>query len=42
VRALFADGVYFKIKDGSFIPNRQDKVEQIIKARESAGLRERE
>jgi len=42
VRALFADWAYFKIKDGSFIPNSPDKVEQIIKAREAAELRERE
>jgi len=42
VRALFAEGAYFKIKDGSFIPNSPDKVEQIIKAREAAELRERE
>ena len=42
VRALFADGVYFKMKDGFFIPNSPDKVEQIIKAREAAELKERE
>jgi len=42
VRALFTDGTYFKIKDGSFIPNSPDKVEQITKAREAAELRERE
>jgi len=42
VRALFADGAYFKIKDGSFIPNSPYKVEQIIKTREAAELRERE
>ena len=42
VRALFVDGAYFKIKDGSFIPNSPDKVEQIIKAREAVELRERE
>jgi exoribonuclease-2 len=42
VRALFADGTYFKIKDGSFIPNSPEKVEQITKAREAAELRERE
>ncbi|MBW2002471.1 MAG: hypothetical protein JRI30_08160 [Deltaproteobacteria bacterium] len=42
VRALFADGVYFKVKDGSFIPNSPDKVEQAIKAREAAELREQE
>jgi len=42
VRALFADGIYFKIKDGSFTPNSPEKVEQIIKARKAAELRERE
>jgi exoribonuclease-2 len=42
VRTLFTDGAYFKIKDGSFIPNSPDKIEQIIKAREIAELRERE
>jgi len=42
VRALFVDGAYFKIKDGSFIPNSPYKVEQIIKAREAVELRERE
>ena len=42
VRALFADGTYFKIKDGSFIPNSPEKVEQITKSREAAELRERE
>jgi len=42
VRTLFTDSAYFKIKDGSFIPNSPDKIEQIIKAREIAELRERE
>ncbi len=42
VRALFADGVFFKMKDDYFIPNSPDKVEQIRKAREAAELRERE
>ena len=42
VRALFADKVYFKMKDDYFIPNSPDKVEQIRKAREAAELRERE
>jgi exoribonuclease-2 len=42
VRALFADGVYFKVKDGSFIPNSPDKVEQTIKTREAAELIEQE
>ena len=42
VRALFADKVYFKMKDDYLIPNSPDKVEQITKAREAAELRERE
>ncbi len=42
VRALFADKVYFKMKDDYFIPNSPDKVEQIRKTREAAELRERE
>jgi len=42
VRALFADRVYFKMKDDYFIPHSPDKVEQIKKAREAAELRERE
>jgi len=35
VRALFADKIYFKMKDGYFIPNSPDKVEQIRKARDA-------
>jgi exoribonuclease-2 len=42
VRALFADSVYFKMKDDYFIPNTAEKVEQIKKAREAAELRDRE
>jgi exoribonuclease-2 len=42
VRALFADKIYFKMKDGYFIPNSPDKVEQIRKARDATELRERE
>ena len=42
VRALFADGIYFKIKDESFVPNTPEKVEQIIKTREAAEQREQE
>ena len=42
VRALFADRIYFKMKDGHFIPNSPDKVEQIRKARDTAESRERE
>ncbi len=42
VRALFADSLYFKMKDDYFIPNSPEKVEQIKKAREAAELRDRE
>jgi len=42
VRALFADRVYFKLQDNSFIPHSPAKVEQIQKAREAAELRESE
>ncbi len=42
VRALFADRVYFKLKDNRFVPNIPDKVEQIARAIEAAELRERE
>ena len=42
VRALFADKVYFKMKDDYFIPNSPEKVDQIKSAREAAELRERE
>lgn len=42
VRALFADRVYFKLKDNCFFPNSANKVEQIAKAIEAAELREME
>jgi exoribonuclease-2 len=42
VRALFADKIYFKMKDDYFIPNSPEKVQQIKSAREAADLRERE
>jgi len=42
VRTLFADKVYFRMKDGCFTPNTSDKVEQIRKAKEVAESRERE
>jgi exoribonuclease-2 len=42
VRALFADRVYFKLQDNSFIPHSPAKVEQIQNARVAAELRERE
>ena len=40
VRALFEDRLYFKLKDGSFIPNTQERVEQIIAQREEEAKRE--
>jgi len=42
VRALFADSLYFKMRDDYFLPNSPDKVAQIRKARDAAELRERE
>jgi exoribonuclease-2 len=42
VRSLFADRVYFKLKDNYFVPHSPDKVEQITKAKEAAEARERE
>ncbi len=40
VRGLFDDKLYFKIKDGRFIPHREDKVEQILKEREEEEQKE--
>ncbi len=40
VRALFEDHLYFKLKDGQFLPNSEKRVEQIIKEKEEAALRE--
>lgn len=40
VRALFEDQLYFKLKDGQFLPNSEERVEQIIKEREEAAARE--
>lgn len=40
VRALFEDRLYFKLKDGQFLPNSEERVEQIIKEREEAAIRE--
>ncbi|MFP4086238.1 MAG: RNB domain-containing ribonuclease [Desulfobacteraceae bacterium] len=39
VRALFENRLYFKMKDGHFLPHSQDKVEQIIKQQEAEALR---
>jgi exoribonuclease-2 len=40
VRALFEDRLYFRMKDGHFFPNTEDRVEQIIKQREEERRRE--
>jgi len=40
VRALFEDRVYFKMKDGCFLPNSEEMVHQIIKQREEEARRE--
>jgi exoribonuclease-2 len=40
VRALFEDHIYFKFKEGRFLPNPQDKVLQLIKQQEEEERRE--
>jgi exoribonuclease-2 len=40
VRALFEDRVYFKMKDGRFVPNSEEMVDQIIKQRDEEVRRE--
>jgi exoribonuclease-2 len=40
VRALFDDKLYFKIKDGRFIPHSEGKIKQIIKEREEEEQKE--
>lgn len=40
VRALFDDRLYFKMKDGRFIPNREEKVDIIIKQQEAEAAKE--
>ncbi|MFW6147821.1 MAG: RNB domain-containing ribonuclease [Thermodesulfobacteriota bacterium] len=42
VRRLFADRIYFKLKDASFVPHSPEKVAQLAKAIEAAELREKE
>ncbi len=39
VRAFFDDRVYFKMKDGLFSPNSEEKVQQILRQREEEALR---
>ncbi len=40
VRALFEDRLHFKMKDGRFLANSEEKVEQILRQREEEALRE--
>ena len=40
VRSLFDDHIYFRMKDGQFLPNSPEKVEQILMQREEDALRE--
>ncbi|MFC1840862.1 ribonuclease catalytic domain-containing protein [Thermodesulfobacteriota bacterium] len=40
VRALFDDKFYFKMKDGRFIPNSEEKVELIIKQQQAEEVKE--
>jgi exoribonuclease II len=42
MRALFADRIYFKLKDNRFVPNSPEKAEQAIHAIEAAEQREQE
>jgi len=39
-RALFEDRLFFKMKDGRFLPNSEERVDQIIRQREEAALKE--
>lgn len=38
VRALFEDKLYFKMKEGNFLPNSEERVDQILKQREEEAL----
>jgi exoribonuclease-2 len=40
MRALFDDKIYFKMKDGAFLPNSEEKVEQMLKQMEEEAARE--
>ena len=40
VRALFHDRLYFKLREGNFLPNSEERVEQILTQREEEALRE--
>ncbi|HBF42782.1 MAG TPA: hypothetical protein DDW42_03980 [Desulfobacteraceae bacterium] len=41
VRALFENRLYFRMKDGRFLPNSEEKVNQIIRQREKDALKEK-
>jgi len=40
VRALFEDHLHFKMKDGRFLPNSEEKVKQILKQKEEEAIKE--
>ena len=40
VRALFEDRLHFRLKDGKFLANTEERVEQILKQKEEEALRE--
>jgi exoribonuclease-2 len=40
LRALFEDHLYFRLKDGRFLPNSEEKINSIIEQREEEALRE--
>ncbi|MFH0844365.1 MAG: RNB domain-containing ribonuclease [Pseudomonadota bacterium] len=40
LRALFEDRTFFRMKEGRFLPNSGERIEQIIKEREERALRE--
>jgi exoribonuclease-2 len=40
VRALFENKLYFRMKDGRFLPNSEERVDEIIRQREEEALKE--
>lgn len=40
LRALFEDHLYFKMREGRFVPNTDERVEQILRERQEEALRE--
>ena len=40
IRALFSDHLYFKLKDGRFLPNSEERIDQIRRQRQEEALRE--